>query len=124
MERAARVIKNNELSQKLFSNEDLARAVWPSAVGKKIAGHTSGLRLVRSKLVVEVADATWQRQLFPLTSQILDRLRKAIGSSDTITDIEFRIAIPRRLRSALNRWIAKLPKRPSQMRPRPFVTLC
>jgi hypothetical protein len=96
MERAARLIKNNKLSQKIFSDEDLARAIWPSAVGKKIAAHTSGVKLVRSKLVVEVEDAVWQRQLFPLTSQILDRLRKTIGG-DTITDIEFRVAIPRRI---------------------------
>ncbi len=96
MERAARLIKNNKLSKKIFSDDDLARAVWPSAVGEKIAVHTSGIKLVRSKLVVEVADAIWQRQLFPLTSQILDRLHRAIGSSNTITDIEFRIAIPRR----------------------------
>lgn len=112
MERAARVVKNNKLSQKIFSNEDLARAVWPSAVGKKIAAHTSGLRLVRSKLVVEVADATWQRQLFPLTSQILDRLRKAIGSSDTITDIEFRIAIPRRSPQRAQSLDSKAPEAP------------
>ena len=94
MERAARLIKSNKLS-KIFSDEDLVRAVWPAAVGKKIAAHTSGIKLVRSKLVVEVADAIWQKQLFPLTRQILDRLRKTIGT-DTITDIEFRIAVPRR----------------------------
>ncbi len=94
MERAARLLKSDKLA-KIFSDEDLARAVWPAAVGKKIAAHTSGVRLVRSKLVVEVADAIWQRQLFPLTGQILDRLRKTTGSN-TITDIEFRIAVPRR----------------------------
>ncbi|MBV9500841.1 MAG: DUF721 domain-containing protein [Acidobacteriaceae bacterium] len=94
MERAARLIKSDKLA-KIFSDEDLARAVWPAAVGKKIAAHTAGIRLVRSKLVVEVADAIWQKQLFPLTGQILDRLRKTTGS-DAITDIEFRIAVPRR----------------------------
>ena len=111
MERAARVIKNNKLSQKVFSDEDLARAVWPSAVGKKIAAHTSGVKLVRSKLVVEVADAVWQRQLFPLTSQILDRLRKTIGG-DTVTDIEFRLAIPRRIPQRAQSLDSKAPEAP------------
>lgn len=40
-------------------------------------------------------DAIWQKQLFLLSSQILDRLRKVVGSG-AIEDLEFRIAIPRR----------------------------
>jgi len=95
MERAARLIKNNKLSQAIFSEDDLARAVWPTAVGKAIAAHTSRLKIVRTTLVVEVEDALWQRQLYPLTSQILQRLHKITGS-DAIQEIEFRIGIPRR----------------------------
>jgi Dna[CI] antecedent, DciA len=95
MERAARLIKNNKLSNKVFSEEDLARAVWPAAVGKAIAAHTSRLRLVRQTLVVEVEDAIWQKQLFGLRGQILDRLRR-VTASDMVQDVEFRIAIERR----------------------------
>ncbi|MBV8549933.1 MAG: DUF721 domain-containing protein [Acidobacteriaceae bacterium] len=95
MERAARLVKKNKYSKQILADDDMARAIWPTAVGKAIAAHTSRLRLVRSTLVVEVEDATWQRQLFPLTSQILERLRKVSGS-DTIQDIEFRVGIPRR----------------------------
>ncbi len=95
MERAARLIKNNKLSQAILAEDDLARAIWPSAVGKAIAAHTSRLKMVRTKLVVEVEDAIWQRQLYPLTSQILHRLHKITGT-DAIQEIEFCIAIPRR----------------------------
>jgi predicted nucleic acid-binding Zn ribbon protein len=95
MERAARLIKNNKFSQRVFTEDDFARAIWPEAVGKAIATHTVRLKLVRSTLVVEVEDAIWQKQLHLLTRQILDRLRKVTGSS-TIEDLEFRIAIPRR----------------------------
>ncbi len=95
MERAARLIKNSKLSRQVMTEDDLARAAWPSAVGKAIAAHTSGIKLVRTTLVVEVEDATWQRQLHTLTGHIVDRLRKLTGS-DTIQDVEFRIAIPRR----------------------------
>ena len=95
MERAARIIKNNKFSQRVFTDDDFARAIWPEAVGKAIATHTVRLKLVRTTLVVEVEDAIWQKQLHLLTRQILDRLHKVTGSS-TIDDLEFRIAIPRR----------------------------
>jgi predicted nucleic acid-binding Zn ribbon protein len=95
MERAARLIQNTKLSKKVFSEEDLTRAVWPAAVGKAIAAHTSRLSLVRSTLVVEVEDAIWQRQLFGLRGQILDRLRRVTGSN-VVEDLEFRVAIKRR----------------------------
>ncbi|HEY3937690.1 MAG TPA: DUF721 domain-containing protein [Bryobacteraceae bacterium] len=95
MERAARLIKNKKFSEKIFTDEDLARAVWPSAVGKAISAHTVRVKLVRNTLVVEVEDAIWQKQLYHLRGQILDRLRRVTGSG-TIQEVEFRVAIPRR----------------------------
>lgn len=95
MERAVRLIKNSKISRGVLNDEDLARAAWPSAVGKAIAAHTSRIKLVRATLVVEVEDAIWQQQLHRLTAQILDRLRKLTGN-DGIEEIEFRIAVPRR----------------------------
>ena len=95
MERAARLIKKNKYSKQILSDDDMARAIWPTAVGKAIASHTLRVRLVRSTLVVEVEDAVWQRQLFPLTAQIVARLHKVTGN-DAIQDIEFRIGVARR----------------------------
>lgn len=95
MERAARLFKNKQVSREVFSVEDVARAAWPTAVGKAIASHTSRVRLVRQTLIVEVEDAIWQRQLHTLSRQILDRLIKVTGSTQ-ITDLEFRIGVPRR----------------------------
>ncbi len=95
MERAARLIQKNKLSKKVFGEEDLTRAVWPAAVGKKVAAHTSRITLVRNTLVVEVEDAIWQKQLFGLRGQILGRLRDVTGS-DVVQDIEFRIGVQRR----------------------------
>ena len=95
MERAARLFKSKQVSREVFSVEDVARAAWPTAVGKAIASHTSRLRLVRQTLIVEVEDGTWQRQLHTLSHQILNRLIKVTGSTQ-ITDIEFRIGVPRR----------------------------
>ena len=95
MERAARLIQKSKYSRQILTDDELMKAIWPAAVGKAIADHTSSLRLVRSTLIVEVEDAVWQRQLHGLTLQIVDRLRKITGS-DCIDDVEFRIAIPRR----------------------------
>jgi hypothetical protein len=95
MERAARLIHKNKYSQQILTSDELARAIWPAAVGQAIAAHTSNVRLVRTTLVVEVEDAIWQKQLHALTFQIVERLRKIIGS-DAIDDVEFRIGVPRR----------------------------
>src|SRR5579875_2550127 len=95
MERAAKIIKANKHSRQIMTDDDIARAVWPAAVGKAIACHTSRIKLVRNKLVIEVEDAVWQRQLHTLSSQIIGRLRILTGS-DVIDQLEFRIGIPRR----------------------------
>lgn len=95
MERAARLIQGNKTSREVFSDEDLLRAIWPQAVGKGIARHTSGIKLVRTTLVVEVEDAIWQKQLHTLRGQIVSSLHKIAGAK-TVDDIEFRIATPRR----------------------------
>ena len=95
MESAARLLNNKKISREILSDDDVARAVWPVAVGKVIAAHTSRVKLVRTTLLVEVEDAIWQKQLVPLSAAILTRLQKLTGS-DRVKDIEFRIGIPRR----------------------------
>jgi hypothetical protein len=94
MERASKVIRGLRLPQETMTGEDLACGAWPDAVGKRVAAHTRAARLVRSKLVVEVEDAVWQRQLFALTTQIVWNLAKAIGPG-LVEDLEFKI-VPRR----------------------------
>ena len=94
MERASNSLGKLKLSTKM-SVEELARAAWPSAVGKRIALRTSVASLVRDRLVVEVEDAIWQKQLFHLRYQILRKVAEIIGD-EIVRDIEFRIATPRR----------------------------
>jgi hypothetical protein len=95
MERAARVFRKAKQSRSLLTDDEVARAVWPAAVGRTIAARTSRLRLVRTTLVVEVEDNIWQRQLHTLGGQILGRLRKLTPDLE-ITAIEFRVGVPRR----------------------------
>jgi hypothetical protein len=94
MERASKVIRKLSLSGEIITPQQMALAVWPEAVGKRIATRTRAAKLVRTRLVVEVEDATWQRQLFALTPFIVRNLAKDLGAG-MVEDIEFRV-VPRR----------------------------
>jgi len=101
MERASKLIRGLRLSGEMITPEQLACAAWPEAVGKKIAGHTRASKLVRTRLVIEVEDHTWQKQLFALTRDILKNLDKTLGRG-LVEDLEFRI-VPRRREPELAR---------------------
>jgi predicted nucleic acid-binding Zn ribbon protein len=94
MERAGKSLAKLKLPDAI-SQDDLARAAWPAAVGKRIAVHAAAKSLVRGSLIVEVEDGIWQKQLFYLRFQILAKLQEVVGAG-VITDVEFRIATPRR----------------------------
>jgi len=94
MERAGKSLAKLKLSDAI-SPDDLARAAWPAAVGKRIATHAAAKSLVRGSLIVEVEDGIWQKQLFYLRFQILAKLQEVVGAG-MITGVEFRIATPRR----------------------------
>jgi hypothetical protein len=94
MERASKLIRKLSLSGDIITPEQMALAVWPEAVGAKIAPYTRAAKLVRTRLVVEVPDATWQRQLFGLTHFIVRNMAKALGAG-VVEDLEFRV-VPRR----------------------------
>jgi hypothetical protein len=94
MERAGKSLAKLKFSDAI-SPDDLARAAWPAAVGKRIATHATAKSLVRGSLIVEVEDGIWQKQLFYLRFQILAKLQEVVGAG-VITGVEFRIATPRR----------------------------
>ena len=94
MERAGRSLAKLKLSGKI-SDDDLALAAWPAAVGTRIAVRARAIALVRGNLVVEVEDAIWQKQLFHLRFDILRRIHEVLGGG-SVTDVEFRLATPRR----------------------------
>ena len=94
MERAGKTVARL-LEKPGVPAEDIAKAAWPAAVGRRIAQYARPATLVRDKLVVEVDDAIWQRQLWQMRGPILAKLRALLGAS-LVNDLEFRIAIPRR----------------------------
>ena len=95
MERAGRSIA--KLRSANLAPDQLAVAAWAAAVGERLAARTNALMLVRSRLVIEVEDAVWQKQLFQLSAQILPKIRAIIGA-DIVDELEFRVSprIPRR----------------------------
>lgn len=95
MERASRLIAGLRIPSGAVTPDDLVRAAWPGAVGSRIAIHTRPARLAGRRLLVEVDDAVWQRQLFALTPHILVNLEKRLGGG-IVTDLEFRVVPPRR----------------------------
>ena len=96
MERAGRLIGKLKLPANSVSPEQLAQAAWPVAVGKKIAAHSAAVSLVRGRLLVEVEDAVWQRQLTTMSVHIIRRLQEVAGAH-VVTDVAFRPMIPRRM---------------------------
>lgn len=94
MEGVGRIIGSLRVPESPLSAEQVVLAAWPRAVGKRLAFHARALRLVRTRLVVEVEDALWQRNLFGLSRHILSNLAKHVGPG-VVDDLEFKV-YPRR----------------------------
>jgi predicted nucleic acid-binding Zn ribbon protein len=96
MERASRLIGKMDFLGRSVSGEQLVCAAWSATVGARIASHARAERLVRTKLIVGVDDAVWQRQLFSMSRMILSELTKNLGEGLVVDQLEFRVAAQRR----------------------------
>ena len=95
MERAAKLLRQWKLASGCVTSDQVAIAAWSVAAGKKIAAHSRAITIVRGRLVVEVTDEIWQRQLRSVRGFILKKIEKDLGAP-IVTDIEFRVVPPRR----------------------------
>ena len=95
MDQASRIIAKWSGASDVISPERLALGAWKKAVGKRLADRTRPVKLVRDRLVVEVEDEVWRKQLWALRYQILKNLEKSIGT-EIVADVEFRVMPPRR----------------------------
>ncbi len=71
MERVSRLIGNLRVAEQPLTPEQVVLSAWPRAVGKKLAANTRAIKLIRTRLVIEVEDEVWRRNLFTLSRQIL-----------------------------------------------------
>lgn len=94
MERAGRVIAKWRKASDCIEPEALARAAWTVAAGRKIAGHTTGIRLDGKTLTVQVEDEVWLHQLSSLRPQLLANLAKELGKG-AVNRLLFRVKASR-----------------------------
>src|SRR3954470_18402559 len=95
MEQASRIIARWSGASEVITPEGIACGAWKKAVGKRLAARTRALKLVRDRLVVEVEDEMWRKNLWGLRFQILRNLERAVGNQ-IVADLEFRVMPPRR----------------------------
>ncbi len=90
MERAGKLLGQSKAVSRCLTPEQLILASWQVAVGKKIAVRTRARKLVRERLVIEVDDAIWQKQLYSLRTQILSRFDTVLGPG-YVSELEFKV---------------------------------
>src|SRR5260370_3295801 len=95
MEPASRLIGKMDVRGDSVARQELVCAAWSAAVGKRIARHARAERLVRTKLIVGVDDAVWQRQLFTMSRMILSKLAEKLADG-LVDEVEFRVSPQRR----------------------------
>ena len=71
-------------------NEAVVFAAWQRCAGELLNERTTPIELFENRLVVAVADETWQRHLEDLSPQMLYKLNSSL-SNGTVKFIEFRI---------------------------------
>ena len=59
---------------------ELIQAYWPAVVGPLMASNCSPSRLEGSRLLVEVADAGWMEEFWPMRGQVLSLLQRELPS--------------------------------------------
>ena len=96
MERAGRLIGKLKADRLAVEPDLVAQAVWPAAVGKRIANRTGRVTMVRQTMIVEVEDDVWRKQLFALRWQIIEKVARIAGP-EMVTNLEFRVVPPRRM---------------------------
>ena len=95
MDQASRIIAQWTGASELITGERIACGAWKKAVGKRLGERTRAVKLVRDKLIIEVEDETWRKNLWGLRFQILKNLVKAIGPG-IVDNLEFRVMPARR----------------------------
>lgn len=59
---------------------DLIRSYWPQVVGPLLASNCVPREIKRARLAVEVADASWMEEFWPMRGQVLALLQHELPS--------------------------------------------
>ena len=71
-------------------NEIAAKIAWRRIAGEGLRDHAVPSRLQEKTLTVAVADAVWQKQLKPMSAELIFRINKLLRRN-VVEKIEFRI---------------------------------
>ncbi len=82
------VLKNLEPNPE--ADKAIVFAAWKRCSGELLRTRTTPLEFAENRLVIAVADKTWQRHLQDLSPQMLVKLNDHLGQG-TVKFIEFRI---------------------------------
>jgi hypothetical protein len=83
------VLKATEKSDEVYSVACVA--AWNYCVGESLRNNAVARSYEENRLTVAVADAVWQKQLRPMSDQLIYRLNSILGKR-LVRTIEFKIA--------------------------------
>jgi hypothetical protein len=101
--------------------EIAAKIAWTRAAGAGLRPNAVPFRLYQKTLIVSVADAIWQKQMHPLSAELLFRINRLLGR-DVVDFIEFRVD-PATIDSARAMNFRKKDRPPAGSRPIPAELL-
>jgi predicted nucleic acid-binding Zn ribbon protein len=67
---------------------ELLQKLWPTLVGPKLAGATTVVAIQGTRVVLNVPDQIWRKQLVKMRSELLTRINEPWGTR-LITEIAF-----------------------------------
>ncbi len=74
----------------LFPADEIIRCAWEHLAGKVLAARTRPLRVFQNRLIVEVPDSTWPRQLRRYEGLLVERIARLLGDK-VVTGLEWHV---------------------------------
>lgn len=94
MIRIGRLVSSLRGKKSAVSTDELARAAWESAIGKRLYARVGEFRMYGTKAVVEVEDNVWKSQMTSLAPQILQKMQAMIGPH-LVQQLTFEVGVVR-----------------------------
>lgn len=82
--------RGNHGTLPLFPAEEIIRCAWEHLAGKMLAVRTRPLRVFENRLIVEVPDSSWPRQMRRYENLLIERIGRLIGEK-VVTGIEWHV---------------------------------
>jgi len=79
-----------EMDVDAAAKEALVLAAWPEVAGEMLGDRTTAVEYSDGRLVIEVTDATWKKNLEYLAPQMLAKLNRSVPSSN-VDLLDFRV---------------------------------